>query len=160
MHEEIKEFLISLGRTPVDIALLLTEIPTASLTVRQAVEEFSILESVCHLRDIETEGYSIRINRILNEDNPFLSDLDGSRLAIERDYNRQSLNEAIVSFTVARKQNLVVLNAATEEQFAREGELEGVGVVSLAKLVEMMCDHDEGHIEEMQRLSRLLRNRT
>jgi hypothetical protein len=160
MQEEIREYLISLGRTPVDIALLLTEIPSASISLRQVVDEFSILENVCHLRDIEIEGYSIRIDRILKEYNPFLSDLDGSRLAIERDYNRQSLNEAITSFTAARKQNLAVLNAATEEQFAREGELEGVGNVSLAKLVEMMCDHDEGHIEDMQRLSRLLRSQS
>jgi hypothetical protein len=159
MHEQIKEYLTNLGRTPVDIALLLTEIPTVSINIRPAVDEWSILENVCHLRDIEIEGYSVRINRILKEDNPFLSDLDGSRLAIERDYNRQSLNDAILSFTAARKQNLSLLNAATEEEFAREGELEGVGNVSLAKLVAIMCDHDDGHIEDMQRLLRLLRNR-
>ena len=111
------------------------------------------------MRDIEVEGYCVRIQRILSEDNPFLSDIDGSRLAIERDYNRQSLNEAVSDFATARRHNLTMLNNASKSEFDREGELEGTGTVTLARLVEMMVEHDEGHLEELQRLSRYLKAR-
>src|SRR5262245_22938731 len=114
--EEIKELLTSLARTPVDISLLLSEIPTSSVNFRHAPDEFSVLENICHLRDIEIEGYAVRIRRILNEENPFLPDLDGSRLAIERDYNRQNLNEAVSAFATARRQNLVLLNGASDAE--------------------------------------------
>ena len=40
-----------------------------------------MLEHVCHLRDIEVEGYAPRLKRILSEDGPFLPDIDGRRLA-------------------------------------------------------------------------------
>lgn len=149
--------LTSLARTPADISLVLSEIPASSVTIKQSQEEFSALEHVCHMRDIEIEGYGFRIQRILNEDNPFLSDIDGSRLAIERDYNRQSLNEAVSAFASARRHNLTLLNNASKGDFEREGELEGVGSVTLSKLVQMMIEHDEGHLEELQRLSRSLK---
>jgi len=151
--------LTSLARTPADIALLLSEIPASSVTIKQTPGEFSALEHVCHMRDIEVEGYCVRIQRILSEDNPFLSDIDGSRLAIERDYNRQSLNEAVSDFATARRHNLTMLNNASKSEFDREGELEGTGNVTLARLVEMMVEHDEGHLEELQRLSRYLKTR-
>jgi hypothetical protein len=149
--------LISLARTPADISLLLSEIPASSITIKQSPDGFSTLEHVCHMRDIEIEGYGVRIQRILSEANPFLPDIDGSRLAIERDYNRQSLNDAVPAFTAARRQNLTMLNAASKSDFEKEGELEGVGIVNLSRLVEMMVEHDEGHLEEMQSLSRFLK---
>ena len=149
--------LTSLARTPADISLLLSEIRAASVTIKQAPEEFSALEHVCHMRDIEIEGYGVRIQRILNEDNPFLSDIDGSRLAIERDYNRQSLNDAVSGFAAARRHNLTLLSGASKSDFEKEGELEGVGNVTLDRLVQMMIEHDEGHLEELQRLSRYLK---
>jgi hypothetical protein len=152
--EEIRELLTSLARTQVDISLLLAEIPAASITVKPALIEFSVLENICHLRDIEIEGYGVRIQRILTEENPFLSDIDGSRLAIERDYNKQSLSDALASFGSARQQNLNVLNNSAVD-FLRTGELEGVGSVTLRKLLEMMFEHDQGHMEELRRVGRL-----
>ena len=35
-------------------------------------ERFTALEQVCHVRDIEIEGYHVPIQRTLREDNPFL----------------------------------------------------------------------------------------
>ena len=152
--------LTSLARTPADISLLLSEIPASSVTIKHRPQKFSVLEHICHMRDIEIEGYGVRITRILNENNPFLADIDGSRLAIERDYNRQSLHDAVTAFVSARRQNLNLLSGARKGDFEREGELEGVGSVTLARLVEMMVEHDEGHLEELQSLSRLLKARS
>ena len=35
-------------------------------------ESFSAIEHVCHLRDIEQDGYHVRIRRMLDESNPWL----------------------------------------------------------------------------------------
>jgi hypothetical protein len=78
----------------------------AMLTVRHSVGETqtanSPLETICHLRDIEAEGYTTRINRILIETNPVLGDIDGGRLAVERNYNDQDPDLALHEFTIAR----------------------------------------------------------
>jgi hypothetical protein len=149
--------LTSLARTPADISLLLSDIPAASMSFKRAPDEFSVVEHVCHMRDIEIEAYVVRVRRILNEENPFLADIDGSRLAIERDYNRQSVIDATSAFTSARLQNLTLLNAATGDDFERTAELEGSGNITLGKLVEMMIDHDEGHLDELKTLSHFLK---
>ena len=49
-------------------------------------EPFTPIEQVCHVRDIEVDGYHVRFRRTLQESNPTLLTLDGERLARERRY--------------------------------------------------------------------------
>ena len=159
-REELDELIESLEQTPVEVALLLDQISPNEQRIKNA-DEFSALENICHLRDIEIEGYTKRILRILNEDMPSLGDIDGGRLALERDYNNQDASVALEVFTTARKRNIEQLRRVIPEQTAREGNLEGVGVISLAKLLEMMLEHDQGHVIELsviQRRSQLKRD--
>src|SRR5215212_853576 len=79
---------------------------------RVAENEFSVIENVCHLRDIEADGYVVRIRRLLEEDEPLLDDIDGARLAIERRYNEQDLVEAIDAFANARARSIAMLRGA------------------------------------------------
>ncbi len=152
-REELDELIESLEQTPVEVSLLLDQISADEQRMKNA-DEFSALENICHLRDIEIEGYSKRILQILQEDTPLLADLDGGRLAVERDYNNQDASKALEAFTTARKRNLEQLRRVTPEQTAREGNLEGVGVISLAKLLEMMLEHDQGHVIELSVIQR------
>jgi len=154
----INELVATLAQTPVEVTRLIEHIPTESIAIRLSPHEFSALENVCHLRDIEIEGYCVRIQRILAEDHPMLSDVDGARLAIERDYNRQSVNEALEAFTSARRQNVAVLSETAAADFEREGDMEGLGRITLRKLLEMMCEHDEGHVDDLRVMrTRMLR---
>jgi DinB superfamily len=152
-HDELQELINSLEQTPIEVSFLLDQISPQELRIKDA-DEFSALENLCHLRDIEIEGYTQRIVRILQEDNPSLADIDGGRLALERDYNNQDASKALEAFTTARKRNLEQLRRIIPEQTAREGNLEGVGVVSLAKLLEMMLEHDQGHLTELGLIQR------
>src|SRR5258708_32685873 len=40
--------------------------------------EFSLVEHACHLRDLEREGYLVRVLRVLAEDTPALDGFDGA----------------------------------------------------------------------------------
>lgn len=158
-REELDEVIEALEQTPVEVSLLLDQISPEDQRIKDG-DEFSALENICHLRDIEIEGYSKRIPLILEEDVPALPDIDGSRLAVERDYNNQDASKALEAFTTARKRNIEQLRRVTPEQTAREGNLEGVGVISLARLLELMLEHDQGHVIELsviQRRSQLKR---
>ncbi len=160
MTEETAEtfaaLVTSLSRMPDALTGMLGELPERAVAIRASPDEFSVLENICHLRDIEMEGYATRIRRILNEDNPSLADIDGSRLAIERSYNAQSLSEALQSFTKARQENVALLSQVSEEQLNRTGVLEGAGEVTLGKLMLMMNEHDEGHLDELRLICRVV----
>ena len=82
-NQELQELIETLARTPEAIANLVHDLSNDDLRWRNENGEFSAIENVCHLRDIEVEGYTVRLNRIINQENPFLADIDGGRLAIE-----------------------------------------------------------------------------
>jgi hypothetical protein len=157
MSEERNDYLDlieSLRRTPDEVAALVGSLSRQTLIAKSSPDEFSALESICHLRDIEVDGYTPRIKRILNENHPRLPDIDGGRLAIERDYNSQSLTEVLDAFARARQENVAALEGLNTDQLDREGVMEGVGDVTLGKLLLMMSDHDDGHLDDL----RVIRN--
>lgn len=137
------------------LSQLIEGIADAELRWKPSELEFSALENLCHLRDLEVQGYGPRINRILEEPDPALPDFDGARVAAESDYNSEDPDLALRAFEIARRENLQKLSGLIEEQLNREGTLEGVGRITLKRLTEMMLEHDEGHLEEL----RVLRQR-
>lgn len=155
MEMELQSALEFLRQTPDLVQDLTSGLPRERQSWRPAEGEFSILENVCHLRDIEAEGYTVRIHKILTEDNPLLLDLDGGRLAIERQYNSGQLVAALEEFRTARSRSLAELQSVSQETFARRGELEIIGPVTLWEMVLKMVEHDRGHIQEIKQLSEM-----
>ena len=146
------ELVSSVAETPDAIRQLTNRVAQADLSRRPADQVWSLLEHICHLRDIEQEGYAARIEKILGEDRPFLPDLDGDKLAAERDYNRQPFDQALRSFMAARENNVRTLRQLSDEQMSRSALFENVGVINLAQLVGMMCEHDREHLRQLRDL--------
>ena len=89
-----------LEETAAFIKSLTANLTETELTLKPPNQDFSCLEQVCHLRDIEREGYNVRMERILKETKPFLPDIDGQALAAERNYNRQNLRGRFMNLPV------------------------------------------------------------
>ena len=153
--DSVRDLVQFLEQTPARITQLIEGLSDSELRWRNSELEFSALENICHLRDLETQGYLPRIKRMLDETDPALADFDGARAAAESNYNREQPDLAFAEFLLARKRNVQKLRSLSEEQLRREGSLEGVGRVTLKRLAEMMHEHDEGHLEDM----RVLRQR-
>ena len=124
----------------------------AELSRKPAPEVFSLRENVLHLRDIDVEGYEQRVVRVLSEEHPFLADVDGARLAKERDYNAQPLTPALEAFAASRARSIARLRGASERDLERTAEMEGVGRVTLGELLQRWLEHDAGHVAEMEAL--------
>ncbi len=151
-EQEFQEVVRFLEETPGHIRQLAAEMALQDLTWKPAVDEFSVVEQVCHLRDLEREGYSARIKKLLTEQQPALPDFDGSRIARERDYNRQDFEAAFEEFALARAENVRVMKTLSPDQLNRSGMLEGVGAITLGKLFRLMREHDQSHREELSAL--------
>jgi hypothetical protein len=147
--EEFQRIVKSLQKAPETIRQLVSGLPDKGLTSKPSGTEFSILEHICHLRDIEKEGYAVRIEKLLTEVEPFLADIDGNKLAEERVYNQQDFRAALIEFTLVRDNNVHVIEGLTLVQLSRRGILEKVGSVSLERLLLMMRDHDQEHLKEL-----------
>ena len=126
-------------------------IPRPEWARRPQEEVFSLVDQVCHLRDLEEEGYTLRIRRLLREDNPLLADFDGAAVARARDYRRQDLSLALNALDLARRQNVAVLTELPAEAFHRRGRM-GDAEVTLERLTAMMLEHDASHRQELEDL--------
>lgn len=159
-RSECEDLVLSLASTPAAVRRLANGLSFKETQWKPEGGEFSVVENICHLRDIEVEGYAVRIKRILLEDQPFLSDLDGARLAEERDYNSQDFGSAMEAFTEAREDNVRTIKGVSSEQLTRTGTLENSGIITLERLIEMMREHDQVHITELTALHDLLARST
>ncbi|MGB9179795.1 MAG: DinB family protein [Pyrinomonadaceae bacterium] len=151
-QEEFQSVIESLEDTPRIVHQLTNNLQRKAGTWKPSAEEFSVLENVCHLADLEREGYGVRIARLIKEDAPVMQDFDGGRVARERDYNTLDLSEALRDFTRAREEAVGVLKDLSAEQLNRSGTLEGAGEITLARLLLMMREHDESHLKDLRAL--------
>jgi hypothetical protein len=113
-------------------------------------EHLSPIEQLCHVRDIEIDGYQQRIRRTLAESNPRLESLDTDGLAQSRSYGAADEREVLASFRAARAQTLDLLSGVTAEQLRRPAFFEGYGAVTLKSLVHYLCSHDQQHLAGLQ----------
>ena len=148
----LKDTIAALRLMPETLRQQIAGLTDAQIHFQPEGGYFSVLENVCHLRDIEIEGYGVRVRRILAEEHPKLPDLDGGQLARERRYSEQPLQPALDAFIQARHANLKILEKVTEPQLARMASLETIGEITLGKLLELWIEHDRGHIQELRQL--------
>jgi len=141
------DLLETLSRTPALLAQVVTQVPDALVRVRSG--PFALVEHLWHLGDLEREGFGERIRRILAEEDPFLPDFDGERIAREREYVKLPLPPALAAFASARDETLRLLRSVSGKQWARAGRQEGVGIVTLADLPRRILDHDLAHLNEL-----------
>ena len=152
MSRPSREALARLASMPAFLEKSAPRFPGADAQRRGPAGEFSFVENVWHLADLEREGYGERIARLRRETSPFLADFDGARLARERDYQGRSVAEGLAAFAAARGANLAALAEVTETEWSRAGLQEGVGPVTLADVPRLMLDHDAGHRDEIAAL--------
>ena len=148
--EDFRTLLDFLNDTPNRLANLIGGLSDDEIRLKNSADEFSALENICHLRDLELQGYTPRIRRILAEADPALADFDGARVAAESSYNSEQPGVALEAFQTARQDNVELLRALTEVELEREGTLAGIGKITLKRLAELMREHDEGHLEDLR----------
>ena len=81
-------------------------------------EPFTAIEQICHVRDIEIEGYQVRFRRTLDEDTPLLPSIDSETVAKQRDYGSADPRRCSRSFTRRARETLALLRGLDAAQFA------------------------------------------
>jgi len=116
---------------------------------RPAVGGWAVVEQAWHLADLEAEGYGVRIERLLVEEDPELPDFDGETAAKVRRYESLDAARGASRFRLARAANLARLRGVHGATWGRPGRQEGLGPVELGHLPRMMRDHDRSHAHQL-----------
>lgn len=113
-------------------------------------ERLTPIEQICHVRDVEIEGYQLRFQRTLKEASPFLPSLDTDALAHDREYYKQDAVRVLAEFRDARTKTLGMLKALSPQHLTRRAEFEGYGQTTLKGLIHYLCSHDQQHLAGLQ----------
>jgi len=124
------------------------------LRARTSPDAFCLIEHACHLRDLEREGYGVRLRRMLEESAPSLAGFEGDVVARQRNYMVQDPRDAAAEFAVARAAFLARAEALTDAEMARTATFGG-RTITMGDLFAMMVEHDEEHRIEIAALVQL-----
>jgi DinB superfamily len=153
------DLLSELARMPDELAHAIGQVPSVRLRYRPESwggspgETFCPIEHVCHVRDIERDGYHVRIRRMLEESNPSLISIDGDELAKQRRYEQDDVGAALSAFRAAREETIALLRGLDDAQLAREGFFAEYGPLTLRGLVHYLRSHDQQHLAGIQWLA-------
>ncbi len=147
----LPEALKRLGEMPRILGGAIVDASPEELRVRPEGDSFCLVEQACHLRDLEREGYAIRMRRMLEEDTPMLTGFEGDTVARERNYMAQDAYAAAAEFALARAAFIHRAESLTESQMGRTG-LFAARTITVCDLLAMMVEHDRGHREEIAAL--------
>ena len=144
----VRQLLDRLATSPVRLRAILTSLSESALRSAPPEGGFAPIEDAWHLRDIEAEGHSHRIRRILAEEHPVLVSIDGERLARERRYLARELGTALDEFAQHRDSSIQLLEGLLEDDWLRNATFEG-RILNLRELATAMAEHDESHLRPL-----------
>lgn len=117
--------------------------------MRPDPNEWSPLELVCHLRDSEKNVQRPRLERIANENNPFISQTQPPPGPGVRDLSGEDGSTALRQFWDERCQTLTFLNVLPPEAWNRPARHSIFGPTTLLEMADFTAHHDRLHINQL-----------
>jgi hypothetical protein len=119
-------------------------------TARDGADGWTVLEVVCHLRDVESVFFE-RARLALETDLPEWPMIDQIALVTTNRYAEQNLAEAFQGYVQTRQEFVYWLEALSDEAWLRRGIHFDLGEISILELVVNYTLHDVNHIEQIAR---------
>jgi hypothetical protein len=141
-----------LSATPAALDTLLTNLSKSAWVLRPAKNEWSLAEIICHLRDVEIEVNLPRLQKVLDENNPFIPGKDTDSWVNERQYIDQDGLVALADFTSARIQVLNMLENISQDSWNRSARHAIFGPTDLEELINFIASHDQLHLRQIHNL--------
>ena len=152
--EHIKErweILSKLQETPKAMATLFRGLSDEALRRKPAPEKWSMLEILCHLRDVEFL-FVERYGKIANHDRPQLRMVNQDELAAMLRYNEDDPAAVQREFQALRAEAVALLSALAQQSWERIGLHPKRGEFSIAANAVMHVTHDAKHLDRLRTL--------
>jgi hypothetical protein len=146
---EISDLLERFRRGPELLAMALTGVFGEEEDFVTAPGKWSIRQIVAHLADTELV-YAHRMRQMVAEENPTLIAFDQEAWTKNLNYARRKPKQSLESFRRMRAENYELLKELPEGAYARAGNHSERGPVTLGSQVEVLAEHAESHVRQMQ----------
>ena len=117
---------------------------------RPAPHSWAPVEILAHVGDVEGEVNAPRLDRILSEDNPFLSAADTDRWADERGYRQRPVAAARQSLLKRRMEIVSRLEGLEPVEWQSPARHALLGPTTLRELMGVTVEHDRLHLAQLR----------
>jgi uncharacterized damage-inducible protein DinB len=145
------EVLARLTGAPKALAAVFRGAPDEVVRRKPAPDAWSMLEILCHLRDVECL-FVERYAKVASQERPEMWLIDQSELAVRLKYNDDTPALALKEFTAFRQQTVALLSALPHQAWHRVGRHPKRGDFSIAANVELQVGHDAKHLDKIRAL--------
>ncbi|MFQ5616471.1 MAG: HAD-IA family hydrolase [Anaerolineales bacterium] len=121
---------------------------------RPEPNEWNLNEVICHLRDVEAKVHLPRLQRVIEDENPFIAGVDTDSWVERYKYHLQDGKAALEAFVANRMQTLDLLSSTDETDWQRPGRHAIFGPTRFQELSHFMAEHDRLHLTQIKRLLR------
>jgi uncharacterized damage-inducible protein DinB len=147
MSDELKQQLDALAAFPAQLKAHLAQQSEAALRFQPAPEEWSVVEVLGHLIEIDAIWLG-RIRQALSTDNPTLVPADNN-VVRQRDYQNKQLGFLHITFAERREELLEMLRILRPAQLERTAQHPRYGQMTIAQMVAGIANHDQIHLEQI-----------
>jgi uncharacterized damage-inducible protein DinB len=156
---ELKQHLETAEKSPKEIAAAVSGLSPAALRYKPAPDQWSILEILGHLADVEIV-YAYRLRQMLADEKPVIAPMDQDAWAKKLGYLETPAPELVAAYGLNRHHNLRLLRRLKAQDLAKSAfHPEYKKDVTVAELVEKMSGHGTNHLEQIERLKKEAGNR-
>jgi hypothetical protein len=145
------DILSRLEGAPAELAALTRDLSEDDLRRRPASGDWSIIETACHIRDVE-QFYAERFTKIAHLDHPRFWTMNNERLATARHYHEADLKSVLKEFRQRRSHTLILLRALPHPIWQRTGIHVEHGEMTIEQLATRLGGHDKRHLDEIRAL--------
>ncbi|HEX4310398.1 MAG TPA: DinB family protein [Acidobacteriaceae bacterium] len=145
-----KDPVAVLSGTVARLKALAQTIGAAKITTPLAPGKWSPRDVLCHLTDCEIV-FAFRLRQTLAEDHHTVQPFDQDKWAAN--YSTVDANEALATFSLLRRWNLLLIEAALPKHAAKPVTHPERGAMTFATIVETMAGHDLNHLAQLEHLA-------
>ena len=137
--------------TPATLNGLLQGLGEEAWQRKETLDDWSLTELICHLRDTEREIHHMQIRLFEEQNEPFIPRPDTSVWASQRDYLHENGDLALKDFNDARRETIAFLKNIPAVEWERKARHAIFGPTNFLEVVSFFADHDRMHIQQAWR---------
>lgn len=148
--------LAGLIATPAALNTICMELTEQQWSDRPQPGEWSLTEILCHLRDVDREVNIPRLEKVLQEKNPFLPGVNSDTWAQERGYQNENGRQALSELIEVRMQLIERLRRLSPAEWQAPARHAIFGPTDLRELTSFTATHDRSHMQQILATTRQL----
>jgi FMN phosphatase YigB (HAD superfamily) len=155
-YSSIDSILAFLRSSPAALDTILKQNDPTALNTSPSAGEWSVLEVICHLRDVENDVNVPRLQKVIYQNETFIPAIDSDRWAKERNYQAESIQTALNSYLTGRANLIDLIQNLDVTLLNRTINHSIFGPTKVQELLQFIIRHDQEHLRQIKKTLNLL----